>query len=100
MEKARILLALWYVREVMFCIGAKVILTMHAVHQCFLLVEIQQLLSYLEVEMFRLQSALLVVLFVEVLVFIVQEEEHVPSLLTIHDINASLADVALQLSTR
>ena len=30
----------------------------------------------------------------------VQEEEHIPSLLTIQDINASMADVALELATR
>ena len=31
---------------------------------------------------------------------VAQEEEHIPSLLTIHDINASMADVALELATR
>jgi len=30
----------------------------------------------------------------------VQEEEHIPSLLTVQDINASMADVALELATR
>jgi len=33
-------------------------------------------------------------------VLIVQEDHHVPSLLTIRDINASMADVALELATR
>lgn len=33
-------------------------------------------------------------------ILIVQEEEHIPSLLAIRDINASMADVALELATR
>ena len=34
------------------------------------------------------------------IVLTVQEDEHIPSLLTIQDINASMADVALELATR